>query len=217
MTSPGLILGFTVGFVSAFVCELVRGPDYDPWAGAFTKLFALVFAPLIAGVLWGEFIGLFFGVLSGLLGGFTDAVKADKAVPNQGIRLSRKNSLTVFLIVWLTSGPICVFLGWLIGGHNDRPVNDFRAILMAGILVGSIIGLIAGLNRGGSAVIKHYALRLVLWLNENTPFKFIQFLDQCAKLILLKKVMHRILLEYFADIPTQHTSVKRDSSISNTL
>jgi hypothetical protein len=46
-------------------------------------------------------------------------------------------------------------------------------------------------------------------LNGYTPFKFIKFLDQCAKLVLLKKVgggyifIHRILLDYFADIPTR--------------
>ena len=73
--------------------------------------------------------------------------------------------------------------------------------------VGLSAGLLAGLERGGSAVIKHYALRLILWLNGYTPFKFIKFLDQCAKLILLKKVgggyifIHRMLLDYFADLP----------------
>jgi hypothetical protein len=34
---------------------------------------------------------------------------------------------------------------------------------------GLSFGLIVGLNRGGSAVVKHYALRLVLWLSGNTP------------------------------------------------
>jgi hypothetical protein len=60
-------------------------------------------------------------------------------------------------------------------------------------------------------VIKHYALRLILWLNGNTPFNFIKFLDRCAKLILLKKVgggyifIHRMLLEYFAEMTPQST------------
>src|ERR1700751_237185 len=69
-------------------------------------------------------------------------------------------------------------------------------------------GLIVGLNRGGSAVIKHYALRLVLWRKGYTPFRFIKFLDHCAKLIFLKKVgggyifIHRMLLEYFAELDT---------------
>jgi eukaryotic-like serine/threonine-protein kinase len=82
-------------------------------------------------------------------------------------------------------------------------------------IVALIFGLIVGLNRGGSAVIKHYALRLILWRKGCTPLNFIKFLDHCAKLILLKKVgggyifIHRMLLDYFADIPAQHTSAKR--------
>jgi hypothetical protein len=74
------------------------------------------------------------------------------------------------------------------------------------LALGLIFGLIGGLNRGASTVIKHYSLRLILWLTRCTPFKFIKFLDYCAKLILLKKVgggyifIHRMLLEYFAEL-----------------
>ena len=70
-------------------------------------------------------------------------------------------------------------------------------------------GLIVGLNRGGSAVIKHYGLRLTLWLNCYAPFKLVKFLDHCARLILLKKVgggyifIHPMLLEYFAELTPQ--------------
>jgi len=52
-------------------------------------------------------------------------------------------------------------------------------------------------------------LRLSLWLTGHTPFNFIKFLDYCAKLILLKKVgggyifIHRMLLDYFADLAPQ--------------
>jgi hypothetical protein len=90
--------------------------------------------------------------------------------------------------------------------------------LIVRLSVGLIGGLIAGLNRGGSAVIKHYALRLTLCLNGDTPFKFVKFLDQCARLILLKKVgggyifIHRTLLEYFAEMTPQ--SNKRLEAIS---
>ena len=62
--------------------------------------------------------------------------------------------------------------------------------------------------------IKHYALRLTLWLNGYTPFKFVNFLDHCARLILLKKVgggyifIHRMLLEYFADLTPQSTKAE---------
>jgi eukaryotic-like serine/threonine-protein kinase len=83
-----------------------------------------------------------------------------------------------------------------------------------GPFVGLIGGLIGGLNRGGSAVIKHYALRLILWRSGYTPFNFIKFLDHCARLILLKKVgggyifVHRMLLEYFADLSTIEKSAE---------
>jgi hypothetical protein len=84
--------------------------------------------------------------------------------------------------------------------------------LIFGLVLG--LGLIGGLNRGGSAVIKHYALRLILSVKSYTPFKFVKFLDHCAKLILLKKVgggyifIHRMLLDYFADLPTIERSGK---------
>jgi hypothetical protein len=87
--------------------------------------------------------------------------------------------------------------------------------LTAGLSVGSIAGLIAGLNRGGSAVIKHYALRVIFWLSGYTPFAFIKFLDQCARLILVNKVgggyifIHRMLLEYFAELDTSQNSANR--------
>jgi hypothetical protein len=86
--------------------------------------------------------------------------------------------------------------------------------LIIGPLFFGFIGLIVGLNRGGSAVIKHYALRLTLWLNGYTPFKFVNFLNHCARLILLKKVgggyifIHRMLLEYFADLTPNSTKAE---------
>jgi hypothetical protein len=145
----------------------------------------------LIGVLIGLLIGgLIFGLLSGLIGGFTDRVKVGKASPNQGIKLSLKNSLAVLLVTWLVFG----LIGGLILGING------------GLILGLILGLIAGANRGGSAVIKHYALRLTLWLNKYTPFNYLKFLDHCARLIFLKKMgggyifIHRMLLDYFADL-----------------
>jgi hypothetical protein len=112
---------------------------------------------------------------------------------------------------------IIVWLSWLAGKmkEHSRSVFLVEGLEPVGLNAGLIFGLIAGLNRGGSAVIKHYALRLTLWLNGYTPFKFIKFLDHCAKLILLKKVgggyifIHRMLLEYFAELDTSRNSASR--------
>jgi hypothetical protein len=90
----------------------------------------------------------------------------------------------------------------------------FSPMIGGSIGDGLIVGLIVGLNRGGSAAIKHYALRLTLWLNGKTPLNFVKFLDHCAKLILLKKVgggyifIHRMLLDYFADLTPQSTKAE---------
>jgi hypothetical protein len=142
------------------------------------------------------------GLISGLVGGFTDKVKEGKASPNQGIALSRKSALVAFLVTCLTVGLI---FGSIIGLLAE-PISG----LIHGLILGLICGLLVGFNRGGSAVIKHYALRLILWLSGYTPRNFVAFLDYCAKLILLKKVgggyifIHRMLLEYFAEMTPQN-------------
>ena len=52
---------------------------------------------------------------------------------------------------------------------------------------------------------------------RGTSLNFIKFLDHCAKLILLKKVgggyifIHRMLLDYFADLPTPAVAKKSAS------
>jgi hypothetical protein len=132
---------------------------------------------LIAGLLFGLYAFLFtcltplllIGLISGLARGFTDTVKTGKASPNEGMKLSRKNALVAFLISCLTFGLFGLIVWRIVG-------------LRIGLVAGLVCGLITGLNRGGSAVIKHYALRLVLWISRCTPLNFIKFLDHCDKL-----------------------------------
>jgi eukaryotic-like serine/threonine-protein kinase len=158
-------------------------------------------------------IGLIFGLIFGLVGcGLTEKVKVGKASPNQGIKLSLKNSSAAMLVTLLIVG----LIGALSVGLSGPSPND---LLRWGLGYGLIVALILGLNRGGSAVIKHCALRLTLWLSGYKPFQFIKFLDHYAKLILLKKVgggyifIHRMLLEYFADLTPQST--RTDDAVKN--
>lgn len=153
--------------------------------------------------------GLIGGLIGGLLGGLVDGVRSDKTLPNQGIKLSFKNALVALFILGLSVGlsveASSVLMGGLVNGH-------FGAMVF-----GLFYGGVAALNRGGSAVVKHYSLRLTLWLTGSTPSlsRFIPFLDHCTKLILLKKVgggymfIHRTLLEYFAALPPQDNTVKK--------
>jgi hypothetical protein len=68
------------------------------------------------------------------------------------------------------------------------------------------------LDVGLCELINHYESRLILWLTGYSPLNFIKLLDQCAKLILLKKVgggyifIHRMLLEYFAELTPEKRS-----------
>ena len=157
---------------------------------------------------WDQFSkGTFRGSIVGLITGLI-IIPCVRLISRLDFDLRRmlKNSLAVVLVTLLSVVPIGGFIGWLIGIGKLIKEGPYFG-LIAGIVVAPIVGLIAGLNRGGSAVIKHYALRLILWLGGYTPRNFVAFLDHCAKLILLKKVgggyifIHRMLLEYFADLP----------------
>jgi hypothetical protein len=127
----------------------------------------------------GLVFGLIFGLVSGLIGGFTDSVLVEKASPNQGIELSRKNSSAAFLVIGLPAE--------LVVGLIFRLNAEVTYGLDFGLSVALISGLIAGFSQGGSTLIKHYVLRLILWLKGYTPLHFVKFLDYCAKLILLKR------------------------------
>jgi eukaryotic-like serine/threonine-protein kinase len=184
--------GAAVSLIFGLILSLILGLIFGVTVGNMTGL-GLSLPTLIAGLFGALIFGLIFWLVNGLVGGFIDRVKVGKASPNQGIKLSQKNALATFLVALLAAG--------LISGL----ITDW----IGGLVLGLILGLIVGLNRGGSAVIKHYVLRLILCLNGYTPFKFVKFLDQCAQLILLKKVgggyifIHRMLLDYFAEMPTQ--------------
>ncbi len=146
-------------------------------------------------------------ISAGLATGFAKLTRADKVFPNQGIKLSLKNGLVTLLYGGIIGGMVgsLFVLPELLRGESS--VNMF----MWPLLFAMFFGLRVGSHCGGSAVIKHYSLRLILWLTGATPSLslFIPFLDHCAKLILLKKVgggyifIHRTLLEYFAELPSQ--------------
>jgi len=203
----GGVLGALAGSILTPIAALIESHDDVP---PIQLVLALAMAAAI-GAFLGTVPGFILGLIaalpiwfvSGLVGGVTDTLKADKVSPNQGIKLSRKNALIASIIICLIVGLPVGLLSLLSGGL-------LKAVSL-GLLAGMIGGLIGGLSRGGSAFIKHYALRLILWLSGCTPFKFIKFLDHSAKLILLKKVgggyifIHRMLLDYFAEMTPAKT------------
>src|SRR5271166_5075870 len=137
-TIPGLIVGLISGLSGEVSGRLIVG--------------------LIVGLSVGVIFGLFGRLVTGLVGGFTDRVKVDKASPNQGIKLSLRNSLAAVLVSWLTVGIFGLLLRVAVGLNStmNYGIGDLLIFeLIFGLIVALNFGLIVGLNRGGSAVIKH--------------------------------------------------------------
>ncbi len=65
---------------------------------------------------------------------------------------------------------------------------------------------LAGLLYGGLACLRHGVIRLLLWHDGSIPWNYPRFLDTAYEQILLRKVgggyifLHRLLLDYFADL-----------------
>ena len=131
----GLVGWLTFGFIGGLI---------------FAVVFAVAFGATPELSLWliSRFIGGSSGLLLGpvllitLTEGFKSLVTLGKVHPNQWIKSLLKISSFVFLATWLTIGLI------------------FGSIL--GLRAGFFTGLIVGLIGGGSAVFKHYTLRIIL-------------------------------------------------------
>jgi len=81
--------------------------------------------------------------------------------------------------------------------------------LFWGLTDAAIPALAVGLACGGAAFVQHFVLRCLLWCAGCIPFNYARFLDYAAERILLRKVgggyifIHRLLLEYFADVQAE--------------
>jgi hypothetical protein len=131
------------------------------------------------------FIFFFIGVI---FAGIRDSPIAKKVSPNQGMHLTFRNAGFLGTGTCLIAAVVfkIIDLGyWLQWGYS--------------------IGLLTFLWYGGLDVIQHYILRLILWINGNTSFNYVRFLDYASERIFLRKVgggyifVHRLLMEHFAE------------------
>jgi hypothetical protein len=168
-------------------------------------------------------IGLSYWLLLGLSRGVSGATIEDqrRMVPNQGIRRSALNGLVFGLISAVIVGPLGLLstvlsLGlWdvlsygLSKGLSKGLSTGLSIGLPTGLLAGLSAGLLVGLLNGGLASFRHYVLRFLLWRTGAVPWHYVPFLDYAAERILLRKVgggylfLHRLLLDYFADLETE--------------
>jgi eukaryotic-like serine/threonine-protein kinase len=123
--------------------------------------------------------------------------------PNEGIRRSLKHGL-LFSTCTLSAMLFLGVLSWIAFG-------TFYSML-ATLLFCLLIGLAAGLEGGLRAVERHLILRYLLARNNIFPWKAVSFLEDATGCILLRRVgggycfIHRLLLEYFADLETPSPS-----------
>jgi len=139
-----------------------------------------------------------------IIGGLTRRISKTKTFPNQGIRLSFLNALSLGATFGTLFG-VTIASIWFAFGRSPK----------IGIEVGLILGLIAALWYGGFDILMHFILRLMLFVDCKMPLRYTKFLDSTTNLVFLQKVgggyifIHRLLLEHFAAMPEQSKTQKK--------
>jgi hypothetical protein len=191
----GSTFGALVGLIGARIGRIevrgAAGQDLD-------EVRMALLAMLLVGALFGLIAALGFG----LVGGLTSGIVEEQRHPNQAIRRSARRALQVFGGVTFITVPLATLVLVLIGG-SPQLLNNVPFALQAGLLIGPILGIVAGLAFGGYAVLSHAALRLVLWRWGVAPLAYIRFLEYARRRGLLSRAgggyeFRPGLLEYFA-------------------
>jgi hypothetical protein len=182
-----------------------------------------------SGVIEAVLVALLFALIGGLTGGLigglitlltTEAVETRRS-PNQGTRRSVRYALGALLLF----GSFYVLIFGLLGGIFDRMtgIGGLIGALIGEPIYGLIVGLSAGMIGGGLFFLRHFALRLVLWMTRSAPLNYVRFLDYAAERIFLRKVgggyifVHRMLLEYFAGLAEPHKVQDQENETSPIL
>jgi len=158
-----------------------------------------------------SFVIVIVGLLGMVAGGWSSDVidVGDLTTPNQGIRRSARSSLLVGSVGMTLGGVIA----GLLGGINAGQMQNLMQLLGTGLILGLLIGLVSGLRVGGIACIQHMVLRWLLREANALPWHAQSFLDDATARILLRRIrgsysfVHRLLLDYFADLHTEASSV----------
>jgi hypothetical protein len=135
--------------------------------------------------------------LGGIVGALRKVSVLDRSTPNQGIVLSLRSALLVFVSV----GGMSVTLVWLcamaMGGSATETVEG-------ALFFGLVLGLLSGFSYGGLDVVYHYTLRGLLKVFKLGPWVYIPFLNYVVDLGFLRRVgggyvfLHKDLMEHFA-------------------
>ena len=146
-------------------------------------LFLTLINLLICGLI-GQLVG---SLISGFLGGLAGSQIERSTVPNQGIWQSLKNGAILAIVGSALLATLFAFLG----------LPSFE-----GAALGLLLGMFAL-----EATVKHFFLRLVLFVSGWSPWNYAKFLNYSVNSVLLQRIgggyifVHRSLLEHFASLP----------------
>ena len=212
---------------SSAVKNLIENLRKNGVFGIVLTLCAVITIGITSSFAYGLNYGLRYGLVYGLLVGLISSTAAILATiltsgwkssnidenqltkPNEGIRRSILNAGFAACIFGpiggLISGLIAGIAFGLVGGIAEWPI-----LLMGFVVIFSVIFAFEFFTiHGGIAFCEHYILRYHLHRRKYMPWKYSDFLDYAAECIILYKVgggyifSHRLLLEYFANLPPE--------------
>lgn len=224
----GVIMGLGEGFVPIKPVDELEPYFRSSWIineiigglplGCLPGLLSGVFGGGLVGALghnglYGILLGITFGSVISLLisvpGAMVRVRESSKRrdQPNQGASRSTLNALRAAIFY----GVVYAIFGGLLG--------RFWGNLLIGTQVGAFYGLAIGLLlHGGTAVVKHYLLRLLLFLNHLLPLRLIPFLESMRERVLVQRAgahyrfIHRTFQEHIAALTDERIEMLAQTS-----
>ena len=206
----GLVLGFGAWIAACSIFGLLfRAPVdlNDPRIRTLMELGLSRTGAVIVAVLSASLaFALVVAIIAGLITLFSGEAVDARWSPNQGTHRSIRAAIGAVAL--------CGLLGVLAWGlllrESSKPVSGLIEALVVGFSVGLIVGLVAG----GLFSLKHFALRLTLWLEGLAPFRYTRFLDFAVERLFLRKVgagyifAHRMLRDHFVLLARESGTVE---------
>ena len=214
----GLVLGLAID-ARPEVLSGARSAGASAPPGAAVTLASSLATGVVSGLVNGVGMGLMLGLAFGVLTGLDTRHGVTAMAPGLRVEASGRNALiggiggagvfglgyvACFVVGTPATGPLAhqaahavglLGLYWPVGWWND-------------VVVAALLGaIVAGLQRGGGAYLRHRALVSILVRRGLAPPDYVAFLEYATRLVLLRRrgggyeFIHRIVLEHFAEQP----------------
>lgn len=201
---------------------MLSGVLYGVLYGILFGVLYIVLFGRLHGIVYGVLFGMLFSVLFSVLLVMVRLQESNRRnQPNDGIRRSIANAARGgFLGIMMYSPLFSVLFGALLGtlfGMLAGVLFDMLGVELYGLLYGMRFGIRFGVRigvlsgilfgvlfYGGTAVLKHYTLRLLLAAHRLLPLRLVPFLEAMRERILLQRAgghyrfIHRTLQEHIA-------------------